>query len=406
MFTFYRITRDKTGKVTAHEVIYQAENLMSIPEESKGEVLCSLQNENYYYRKAVNGLDVTQVQLKEIVPVSGPDGHDNEVFTDYVIFGPCEDAGAFKTLFAQLNAPPKPLNVAPPEPLAANWFPKKKKHFELWEFLSQPGTWTFVTLALILTGIFVPVAAPALILAAVITTGLAGVSLILSINRYVDDLWLRYGITDSKDRTFAAFLQHSLQELMHWADQHRMQVAIVAIAVGLLITAVVLTAGFFTGGGAFAVVGGALVVTGGGAFAFMAPLFTAIAAPFAAAAAAVGAEVSLAALAFTSVFLAVCCIPDVFRRIADWLDGFEVKPVGNKGGLQVQDDAEVSLTTPLVSQPQQHVVLEDVKGIGNPFSYVYRVFKGVGMELGITNPPTAEQLQNFASGTPSKLKND
>lgn len=83
------------------------------------------------------------------------------------------------------------------------------------------------------------------------------------------------------------FLQWILGgKIISGKQSHPWQVFFVGLGVAAFIVALVLTIGFFTGGGAFAVVGGVMVATGGGAFAFMGSVFAPIAGLFAASTAA------------------------------------------------------------------------------------------------------------------------
>ncbi len=212
------------------------------------------------------------------------------------------------------------------------------------KFFTHPGTWTFLALLAVGMGIAFPIAAPALIVVALIFTVAATVSLIPYAIRYVQKL--------RKEAKAAGYLEDTsifkiaFDKFKQWAKDHPMQAFLVGLGLALFVTALVLTIGFFTGGGALVVVaGGAVVATGGGMFAFMAPVFAAIAAPFAAAAAAAGvaiADAAFVAAAIAVFTLAALNVTNTAKRIFAWLDGFRLKGHGHVE-YAVMDDPDKTL---------------------------------------------------------------
>jgi len=178
----------------------------------------------------------------------------------------------------------------------------------VWKFFSHPGTWTFLVLLMVGMAIAFPFAAPALIVAALTFTAAATLSLIPYAIRYVQKL--------RKEAKAAGYLEDTsifkiaFDKFKQWAKDHPMQAFLVGLGLALFVTALVLTIGFFTGGGAFA---------------FMAPVFAAIAAPLATAAAAAGVAVAntvLTAIAAGLFVLATLHVANLAKRFFQFIDEF------------------------------------------------------------------------------------
>jgi len=187
-------------------------------------------------------------------------------------------------------------------------------------FFTHPGTWVFLALLAVGLGFALPFAAPALMIFAAVAIGLAAIAtpfyLLFNANKYGNNKSLYFqprfhqNIADIKqgsDPTLGEFIKAIFATIKDWAKANPVQAIIVGVGIGLFITALVLTIGFFTGGAAFA---------------FMAPVFAAIAAPFATAAASAGLQLGLAALAGTTFILAALNITNIFKRLASWVDSF------------------------------------------------------------------------------------
>ncbi len=182
-------------------------------------------------------------------------------------------------------------------------------------FFTHPGTWVFLALLAVGLGFALPFVAPALIIFAAVAIGLAAIAtpfyLYFNANKYLDDDDLHHQpqflAKTRSDSTLGEVIKAAFATIKDWAKAHPAQAFIVGVGIGLLITALVLTIGFFTGGAAFA---------------FMAPVFAAIAAPFATAAASAGLQLGLAALAGTTFVLAALNITNIFKRLATWFDSF------------------------------------------------------------------------------------
>lgn len=172
--------------------------------------------------------------------------------------------------------------------------------------LKHPGSWILGSLIAVGVAFAMPAIAPALVIAAFVGCLIAVPTLIFQAVK-----WFKKTKGDDGIKTLKNFIK-----------AHPFQFAAILLAVGLLVTALVLTIGFFTGGGAFAVVGGVVAATGGGAFAFMAPVFAAIAAPFATAATSWGISLCLPALAGFCLTIAALNLPNTIKRFLGWLDSF------------------------------------------------------------------------------------
>lgn len=180
------------------------------------------------------------------------------------------------------------------------------------KFFMHPGTWVLFTLLFVGMGILFPLSAPALLITAAVTIGLAAIfTAVHLVNRFKDTFVPKIEALFSESMeniTLPMKLIGSAVVLAEWAKAHQVQAVIVGLGIGLFITTLVLTIGFFTGGAAFA---------------FMAPVFATIAAPFAATAASAGVQLSLAALAGTTLVLASLNITNIFHRLATWIDSFK-----------------------------------------------------------------------------------
>lgn len=175
----------------------------------------------------------------------------------------------------------------------------------------HPGTWTFLALLMVIIAAALPFAAVPLLVTA---AALMGVAALVSIYFF---------FTDLANRTFASF-NHLYEESEYntknisgskkiskflleafwlFADEHPIQLAIILIGAALVITALVLTIGFLTGG-----------------FGFMAPVFAWLSVPFIAA---TGSQLSAAALVFATLMLAAINLPNTLKRFAAWVDSFK-----------------------------------------------------------------------------------
>ncbi len=207
------------------------------------------------------------------------------------------------------------------------------------KFFTHPGTWVFLALLAVGLGFALPFVAPALMIFAAVAIGLATIFTAIHLgmhfkNTLIPKLREQYDKSDADmpddddDLTVGNYITLTFRALKDWAKDHKVQAIIVGVGIGLLITALVLTIGFFTGGAAFA---------------FMAPVFAAIAAPFATAAAAAGLQLGLAALAGTTFVLAALNITNIFHRLADWFDSFKydyaAQVDNNKGHGKMDKDA-------------------------------------------------------------------
>ena len=332
MATVYRITIDNDGKITGGIVYSGVER----------DLIASAVGSNYTYYQYEGEL----IEPKDLAGNCDLAGFIKNV-EHVIVLGSYETREAFEAFLEEKEVATTPSTTyeVPGTPRSPASIRILKNHFSFPEFITRPGTWTVLTLALVLIGVLAPVSAPGLILMAAITTGFAAASLILNIKQYVDKLWTENDIAEV-DRTFANFLRLGFKDLVKWADEHRMQAAIVFIAAGLLITTLTLTIGFFTGGAGFT---------------FMAPVFAAIAAPFAAAATAAGAEVSLAALAGAWLVLAVLAVPDAFRRFVDWIERLRS---GEEVIVELDDLSDKTpdnpLEEPLLSQQPQQINIQEV----------------------------------------------
>lgn len=163
-------------------------------------------------------------------------------------------------------------------------------------------------------GILFPLSAPALIIVAGLTISIAAITTIFHLIRHWNETFVpkisaaleAEGI-DPDRATPNQTWPMIIVALKRWAEAHKAQAFIVGVGIGLFITALILTIGFFTGGAAFA---------------FMAPVFTAIAAPFVAFTTSFGLQLSIAALSGTTLILASLNITNIFHRLATWFDSF------------------------------------------------------------------------------------
>lgn len=187
--------------------------------------------------------------------------------------------------------------------------------------IKHPGSWILGSLIAVGVAFAMPAIAPALVIAAALATAIAApIALIFQAVKW-------FGKKRARDGSGIKILEDFIKA-------HPFQFAAILLAVGLLVTALVLTIGFFTGGGAFAVVGGVVAATGGGAFAFMAPVFAAIAAPFATAATSWGISLCLPALAGFCLTIAALNLPNTIKRFLGWLDSFKYDgAIGKADGL-------------------------------------------------------------------------
>lgn len=158
----------------------------------------------------------------------------------------------------------------------------------------HPGLWMFLILAAVGIGMLAPLAAPALMIAAMVMLVPA---FITTIYMYLKDM-------KGPLRRQAFMTKHNFADFL---KNHKGQLAIVLLGIGLFITTLVCVIGFLTGG-----VG----------FAFMAPLFAAFSAPFAAAAAAGGISLAVPVLARFTLILASLNLTNIVKNIAAWFDSF------------------------------------------------------------------------------------
>ncbi len=185
---------------------------------------------------------------------------------------------------------------------------KQRIEQNVWKFFSHPGTWTFLVLLMVGMAIAFPFAAPALIVAALTFTAAATLSLIPYAIRYVQQL--RKEAVEAGYPADASIIKIAFDKFKQWAKDHPMQAFLVGLGLALFVTALVLTIGFFTGGAAFA---------------FMAPVFAAIAAPLATAAAAAGVAVAntvLTAIAAGLFVLATLHVANLAKRFFQFIDEF------------------------------------------------------------------------------------
>ncbi len=235
-------------------------------------------------------------------------------------------------------------------------FLKRFKRF-LRQFF-HPGTWILFSLLAVGAAMLFPPFAPALIIFAAVAIGVAA----LTFAPYVVSFFSR--------KTPISFFPHSpkAKGLPDWVHAHPFQVAIVAAGVALFIVALTLTIGFFTGGAGFA---------------FMAPVFAALAAPFAAAGASAGISLSLSALAGTTLVLGVLNLTNTLKRFTAWIDSFKY----DHAATAVQDNI-VGKTW----KDQRSNAVD--RAIGNS-NYPAVVFKG--MWATVTNgfaSPDADKLES------------
>ncbi len=239
-------------------------------------------------------------------------------------------------------------------------FLKRLKRF-LRQFF-HPGTWILFSLLAVGAAILFPPFAPALIIFAAVAIGVAAIAFIPYVASYLPVKAfnpIRF-FTPSPD----------LKIFDNWWKAHPVQVAIVAIGVAAFITALVLTIGFFTGGAGFA---------------FMAPVFAALAAPFAVAGASAGISLSLSALAGTALVLGVLNLTNTLKRFAAWIDSFKYDHAAALVG-------EDKYNRPWNIGERDRVVKEN--NINNASNYPAAVFKG--MWATITNgfaSPDADKLE-------------
>ncbi len=204
------------------------------------------------------------------------------------------------------------------------------------KFFTHPGTWVFLALLAVGLGFALPFVAPALMIFAAVAIGLAIIAtpsyLYFNGRKYASEQDKNHqprflanveDIKQGSDPTLGELIKAAFATIKDWAKAHPAQAFIVGVGIGLLITALVLTIGFFTGGAAFA---------------FMAPVFAAIAAPFATAAASASLQLGLAALAGTTFVLAALNITNIFKRLATWFDSFKYDYFAAKDNEQGEDD--------------------------------------------------------------------
>ena len=187
----------------------------------------------------------------------------------------------------------------------------------MWYFLQKigkrPGTWVFLALAAIVLGMLVPLAAPGLVITAAVMIGLAAATLPF----YIKGFFTR-GDNNNASAIDAAGENvggYGIKKPVTLADpisyffkNHPVQAAILVIGMLGFITTLVLTIGFFTGGAGFV---------------FMAPLFAALSAPFAAAATAGGISLAIPVLAGFTLVLASLNLTNVLKSLVAWVDSFK-----------------------------------------------------------------------------------
>jgi hypothetical protein len=191
--------------------------------------------------------------------------------------------------------------------------------------LKHPGFWMFLILAAVGIGMLAPLAAPALMIAAMVMLVPAFIATVVM---YTKDM-------RAPDRRDAFLTKHHIG---NFTKKHRGQLAIVLLGLGLFITTLVCVIGFLTGGAAF-----------------MAPLFAALSGPFTAAAAAGGISLAIPVLAGFTLILASLNLTNIVKNIAAWLDSFkydavmakakavEQQQVSQKGEESSEEEEEVAL---------------------------------------------------------------
>lgn len=169
------------------------------------------------------------------------------------------------------------------------------------KFGTHPGFWTLLALAAIGIGMLVPIAAPALVVAAmamlVLTFMTAAWTYVLKNQRSIK----QFSDRDDKVKWIARCIDA-------FFSNHICQGIVLVVGMLVFIAALVLTIG---------------ALTGGAGFAFMLPVFAALSAPFAAAAAAGGISLFLPALVGFVFVLASLNLTNILKNILAWFDSFK-----------------------------------------------------------------------------------
>lgn len=163
---------------------------------------------------------------------------------------------------------------------------------------NHPGTWVLGTLIFAFAGIgAAPATATVLIVFAGFSILAAAVTFLPYLIKGIENL-MGGGAYD---------LDKQLSSVA-WVDAHPWQALAVGLAIAGLITTLTLTIGFFSGG------------TG---FIFMAPVFSAIASPFAAFSAAYGVSLFTPAIAGFLFVIAPLAVGNNLKRFLGWVDSFK-----------------------------------------------------------------------------------
>jgi hypothetical protein len=226
-------------------------------------------------------------------------------------------------------------------------------------FLRQffhPGTWILFSLLAVGAAILFPLSAPALMIFAAVAIGVAAVTFVPYVVSFLNN-----------ETPISFFFPRSHRFDVHaahegWGREHYIQLAIMTIGVAAFIAALVLTIGFFTGGAGFA---------------FMAPVFAALAAPFAAAGASAGCvSLSLSALAGTVLVLGVLNLTNTLKRFTGWLDSFRYDHAATTTKGQCSDNNGFNDDSIPVWKEKRGKVAEEEIGDSN-IKYVAAVFQGM-----------------------------
>lgn len=243
-------------------------------------------------------------------------------------------------------------------------------------FFTHPGTWVLLALLAVGIGFALPFVAPALVIFAAVAIGFAAIAtpfylLSNAINYVSKCVNYKYKVKQNSQDESDKVIKAAFITIKDWAEVHPVQAIIVGVGLAVLITALVLTIGFFSGGAAFA---------------FMAPVFATIAAPFATAAAAAGVQLGLAALAGTIFILAALNITNIFKRLASWFDSFIYDYAADQKTHKENTPSESNLAWQTKAwtwrevrkdQALTHFVFNETHGIG----YFPAVLRGIAVTI-------------------------
>jgi hypothetical protein len=169
--------------------------------------------------------------------------------------------------------------------------------------LKHPGTWVLNALAMVGIAMLVPIAAPGLLLVAAVSIVLAAIAFIPYALNFI------IVATDSKGfPPYSGWEDKKTLAENEFFKSHPVQAIVVGLTAAAFIAALVLTIGFFTGGAGFV---------------FMAPLFSAMSAPFAIAAASAHLSLFMPALVGFCFVVAPLTIGNNLKRFLGWLDSFK-----------------------------------------------------------------------------------